>query len=40
MAVPGPLITGTVTYAVAGAILLALALVSRATGMMSKDNVA
>jgi hypothetical protein len=38
--IPGPLIIGTIIYAVIGASLLAAVIGARATGMMSKDNAA
>ena len=40
MSIPTPLITGTIVYAVLGAILMAGIMGARITGLMSKDNAA
>lgn len=38
--IPGPLITGTIIYAILGGSLLAAVTGARITGMFSKDNAA
>lgn len=38
MSVPGPVVVGSISYAVIGAALLALVMGARITGAMSKDN--
>lgn len=40
MSVPGPLIGGTIVYAIIGAVLMALTFGALVTGKLSKDNAA
>eukprot|EP00558_Chaetoceros_sp_UNC1202_P006465 CAMPEP_0197246936 /NCGR_PEP_ID=MMETSP1429-20130617/24034_1 /TAXON_ID=49237 /ORGANISM="Chaetoceros sp., Strain UNC1202" /LENGTH=77 /DNA_ID=CAMNT_0042707723 /DNA_START=84 /DNA_END=317 /DNA_ORIENTATION=- len=40
MTVPGPLVTGTMIYAIVGAVLFVGIIGARITGVMSKDNAA
>eukprot|EP00591_Stephanopyxis_turris_P002104 CAMPEP_0195527454 /NCGR_PEP_ID=MMETSP0794_2-20130614/29143_1 /TAXON_ID=515487 /ORGANISM="Stephanopyxis turris, Strain CCMP 815" /LENGTH=75 /DNA_ID=CAMNT_0040658357 /DNA_START=48 /DNA_END=275 /DNA_ORIENTATION=- len=38
MGIPGPLITGTICYAILGGVLMALVLGAMLTGILSKDD--
>lgn len=40
MSIPGPLIGGTIVYAIIGAVLMALTFGALVTGKLSKDNAA